>query len=190
MGRFDNGHKNNRPRQLLPIDEGLYLTSKSTSRIIAREQCESPKVLRLYGYWQQLVSDETLPRRTDIDPGRIRDLLANIMIIELQATPLRWRYRLIGTAINAAMGSDATGKWLEEVTDDPDQRAHLLGLAERLLETRQAIFGQTINSRERRGCHHFHWALFPLRDDDDLISHALMIEDYECLSPNRPPASP
>lgn len=189
MGRFDNGHKDPEQRHHWPIDEGRYFITKPAARIIGRDQCESPRLLRLHRYWQHLISDEKLPRRTDIDPGQIRDLLANIMIIELQEEPLRWRYRLIGTAINAAMGSDATGKWLEDVTDDPERRAHLLGLAETLMATRQPIFGQTVNSRERRGCHHFHWALFPLRDDADRIRNALMIEDYEGISANRSPAS-
>jgi len=166
------------------------LGNKLFEHLVNPDQCESRKARRLAAYWQQLINNGRLPMRHDIDPGRIRDLLANVMILELHGDPrdqpMRLRYRLVGTAISAAMGQDATGKWLEDVIADADKAARFLGLFEQLREQREPLFGQTHNSGDRRGCHNFHWAIFPLRDEQDQISHALMLEDYDTFVATRP----
>jgi len=183
MSRFDKGRPSNGQQHRWPIDETYAFQSTCVEKLVPLEQCASRKILRLNSYWRQLSDGKALPRRMDIDPGRIRDLLANIMIIELHGTPLRVRYRLVGTAISAAMGTDVTGKWLDETMNDAEKQNQMLQLVEKVREMRQPIYGYAANRRDRRGCHQFHWDYFPLSDESGNVTQALILEDYETLSP-------
>ena len=42
-------------------------------------------------------------------------LLPNVWLLDVQRTPLRFKYRLIGTRIAEFYGADHTGCWLDEV---------------------------------------------------------------------------
>jgi hypothetical protein len=186
MSRFDKGQPTNGQQHDWPKDEAYSFSAEIVEKQVALDQCASRKVLRLNSYWRQLEDGNAIPRRTNIDPGRIRDLLANIMIIELHGNPLRVRYRLIGTAISAAMGTDVTGKWLDDVMEDADKRSRMLQLVEQVRDKRQPIYGHSSNRRDRRGCHQFHWAMFPLSDDSGDITQALIIEDYDHMTSTGP----
>jgi hypothetical protein len=168
---------------------GQAFVTRSVDYVIDLAHCESRKVLRLNAYWHQMTSGgSAMPSRQNIEPGKIRDLLANIMIIELHDDPLRLRYRLVGTAVSAAMGRDVTGKWLEDVIEDRIRRDKILAMFDTLRRQHTPIFGQTIDSRERHGCHNYHWAIFPLSNDGEHVSHALMIEDYDNAVAHRTPS--
>lgn len=55
-----------------------------------------------------------MPSRTDFDPSDITDLLPNIALIDVERNPLRFRYRLYGTAIAALRGQDLTGFYFDD----------------------------------------------------------------------------
>ncbi|MGH6894386.1 MAG: PAS domain-containing protein [Dongiaceae bacterium] len=61
----------------------------------------SPRIHRLYSYWNGLRQggSDILPRRADVAPDQIRELLPNIMIVDVEQSPLRFRYRLVGTRV-------------------------------------------------------------------------------------------
>lgn len=71
----------------------------------------SPRVRRIYEYWDEVRGDRAMPARRDIDPLRIpRDLLPGIVLTEVLREPPWLRYRLVGTAQVALRGSDPTGQ--------------------------------------------------------------------------------
>ena len=49
-------------------------------------------------------------------------LLANVWLIDVARDPLRFRFRLIGTAVVEYAGEDNTGNWFDEVMPDFDPR--------------------------------------------------------------------
>lgn len=69
----------------------------------------------LFAYWQSVHPATGIPGRQHIDPAAITALLPNVWLVDVQRTPLRFRYRLIGTRIAEFYGVDYTGKWLDEV---------------------------------------------------------------------------
>ena len=70
----------------------------------------------LYEYWDQARGERSMPARAVIDPLKIpRDILANIFLLEVHYAPLRFRYRLIGTAVVEMLGEDWTGKFVDEL---------------------------------------------------------------------------
>lgn len=69
----------------------------------------------LLAYWLAKKGARLAPRRADIDPAEIRPLLPFVGLVDVQRNPLRFRYRLTGTAITAGYGRDLTGCYLDEV---------------------------------------------------------------------------
>lgn len=66
-----------------------------------------------FEYWRGKCGPRAMPRRCDIDPTEIPRLLRNIQITEIIGA--RTRFRLVGTAIVEAYGSELTGKFFDEV---------------------------------------------------------------------------
>lgn len=73
-----------------------------------------PKLLALYAYWNKIRGNRDMPSRADFDPVDIPHLLPNIILIDVERDPLRFRIRLYGTAIGSLRGRDLTGHYLDE----------------------------------------------------------------------------
>lgn len=71
----------------------------------------SPKIRRMWEYWDSRRSGRLMPGRQDIDPLDMpRDLLPGIMLTEVLREPPWLRYRLVGTGQVALRGRDPTGQ--------------------------------------------------------------------------------
>lgn len=69
---------------------------------------------KLLDLWQTKANGRTMPRRSDLTPRDLKDVLRNILLLErVQTTPSRYRFRLVGTGL-AELGGDRTGKMLED----------------------------------------------------------------------------
>ncbi len=70
----------------------------------------------LYLYWIAARGEKLMPSRSDIDPITMpRPLLPNIILVDVIEVPLRFRYRVMGTAIADMLGEDWTGHFVDEV---------------------------------------------------------------------------
>ncbi len=79
-----------------------------------------PKIRELYEYWASLgPGGGKLPGRRDFDPLAVPHLLPNVMLLDVVGQPPRFRYRLVGTRMVDALGSDLTGRWLDEAHSRP-----------------------------------------------------------------------
>ncbi|MBV8170246.1 MAG: PAS domain-containing protein, partial [Alphaproteobacteria bacterium] len=67
----------------------------------------------LFTYWQSIHSPEGLPGRQHFDPRCVVPLLPNLVLVDVHRAPFRFRYRLLGTRVDAAHGKPLTGKWLD-----------------------------------------------------------------------------
>ena len=65
--------------------------------------------------------------RAAIDPTEIPRLLPYLVIAEIEASPLRVRYRLVGTRVVEDHGSDFTNRYLEDCDFAVDPIPHLDG---------------------------------------------------------------
>lgn len=71
----------------------------------------SPKIRRMWEYWNAQRGDRLMPSRQDIDPLQMpRDLLPCILLTEVLPEAPWLRYRLVGTAQAALRGRDPTGQ--------------------------------------------------------------------------------
>lgn len=73
------------------------------------------RVLRLYNYWRVLCESRGgPPRRDDMDPLDIADILRWVWMVDVHRDPLRFKYRLFGTSHVETMGCERTGQWIDE----------------------------------------------------------------------------
>jgi hypothetical protein len=77
---------------------------------------EDPVLNAALDYWRRKRGSRTMPSRRDIDPIDMpAEILPYLQTIEVLEGVTRFRYRLIGTALVVAFGSDYGGKYPEEV---------------------------------------------------------------------------
>jgi len=84
-----------------------------------RGRIAHPTLQSLYDYWLARRSDRGFMRRADFDPLDLPRLLKHLILSDVgvaEGRPLAIRYRVVGTEIVTAHGSDYTGKTVEELT--------------------------------------------------------------------------
>lgn len=87
-----------------------------------------PEIGMIVDYWRSIHPDSGLPGRQHLDPVDIPNLLASIRLIDVVGDPPRFRARLMGTKLVAAVGKDYTGMWLDEVFSEFGNSSARLGL--------------------------------------------------------------
>ena len=169
---------------------------KETVARITADQVRSPRIRRLYEYWdiQRGRRGGVAPRRADIAPDDIRDLLGNIMIVDVerpaggQPEPLRFRYRLVGTRVVEYNGGEFTGKYLGEI--GWPEEADLLRSYIDMVESRRPCFGVIYWALVEGDTGHCEFARMPLSEDGVTVTQVLAIEDYDFETFVAKPARP
>ncbi|HEV8388612.1 MAG TPA: PAS domain-containing protein [Dongiaceae bacterium] len=139
----------------------------------------SPRIHRLYSYWQnqQRHRGGSPPRRGDIAPDQIRDLLPNIMIVDVERDPLRFRYRLVGTRVVEYNGLEFTGRYLGEI-GWPEEQELFDSYAE-VVNSRRPYFGSLAWELTTGATGRCEFARLPLSEDGGVVSQILAMEDYD-----------
>ena len=139
----------------------------------------SPRIHRLYAYWKTQREREggRLPPRGDIAPDQIRDLLPNIMIVDVERDPLRFRYRLVGTRVVEYNGLEFTGRYLGEIGWPEEQ--DLIESYAAVVNSRMPIFGTLAWELVTGAMGRSEFARLPLSEDGETVSQILAMEDYD-----------
>lgn len=93
-----------RPDDWLQVDPALDFTR--------------PELGTLVALWCERCRDGRLPARADFDLVDLKGHLGWIVLSDVDRagpTPLRFRYRLIGTQVAISAGRDMTGRYLDEI---------------------------------------------------------------------------
>jgi hypothetical protein len=90
----------------------------------------------LYSLWLGKREANSMPRRADFDPREMPRLLPHITLFDVEHDPLRFRIRLVGTAVVEATGGDNTGRYLDEL----ECIEHTVSRCRKLVETGQPYF--------------------------------------------------
>jgi PAS domain len=84
-------------------------------RIPADRSGWHPDCRRFYEYWSSVApAPGCLPGRRHVSPTEIVPLLPRVWMLDVVRAPLRFRYRLVGTAEVSTLGRDLTGQWVDE----------------------------------------------------------------------------
>ena len=152
----------------------------SRSNFIEAGQITSSRVGALHRYWQSKLRGGLLPTRAAIDPVEIPRLLPYLVIAEIESSPMRVRYRLVGTQVVEDNGSDFTNRYLEDCNFAVEPL--LLECYRRLLETRVPVFAYyEWHKKEWQGAKGAVGAnetgFFPLSSDGATVDLAISLAD-------------
>lgn len=136
----------------------------------------SERIRKLNAYWLTKAKGG-VPSRSEIDPVDVRELLPNLMMIDMVGDPVRFRYRLVGTRVVQYTGFDFTGRCLDEMVFQG--RDFIEQCYRRMLAEKRPVFGHyawLVRSRHFGQCE---FGLFPLSDGGATVNRGISIEDYE-----------
>jgi hypothetical protein len=102
-----------RPNGLPETDAASRVSSAATGAAVGGF-LKSPPLRKLHDYWCGRRHGDRLPGRADIDPVDMAYILGYLILFDVQANPLQFRYRLAGSRLTATMGFDPTGMLLDE----------------------------------------------------------------------------
>jgi hypothetical protein len=165
-------------------DRHMDLRPLDSATTAAQETASSPdvsivqsqRIQKLNIYWLAKAKGK-VPSRSDIDPVDVRELLPNLMMIDMLGDPVRFRYRLVGTRVVQYTGFDFTGRCIDEMVFQG--RDFMEQCYRRMLAEKRPIFGHyawLVRSRHFGQCE---FGLFPLSDDGVTVNRGISIEDYE-----------
>jgi len=105
----------------------------------------SPVNISSLAYWERLRGARAMPSRADMSPSDMLSFLPNVILVDVLAEPLDFKYRLVGTKVTLHMlHTDNTGKTMRELDfkgQGPDSK--IFYNCAQVVETRQPLAGQT-----------------------------------------------
>ncbi len=81
----------------------------------------------LFAYWNSVRRARAAPDRLEFDPSAIRDILADVFLLEVDAAG-RYPVRLPGTRVNAVFGGDLRGRSFLDLWSEAPARRDLARL--------------------------------------------------------------
>lgn len=145
---------------------------------------KSAMIARVREYWRAKSVDGKLPRRRDIDPLDLREILPYLSIVEFAVIPFRVKFRLIGSELARFYGREVTGKWLDEIEDWREEDiADTMAVYRRVHDLGIPVYGLSLCLWEDKPDHVFEFGCFPLSDDGYNLTHCLGVDDYTMIAP-------
>jgi hypothetical protein len=138
----------------------------------------SAMVRRLHDYWQSKRDGRAMPRRQDIDPVDLKELLPYLIVGDFEPEPFRVRYRLVGTGLAEIHGLDFTGMYLDQLDFSERNGEDWQAINRVIFERCVPIYGKSaVGCADGREIA-FEFATFPLSDDGAVVNRWVGIEDY------------
>lgn len=127
---------------------------------------------KLLAYWRAKKGDRLAPTRADIDPAEIKLLLPYVGMVDVERSPLRFRYRLAGSDITRGYGQEITGRYLDQM-DLNDHQHQITGEYTRTAESGEPICS-TWEYKRKDGRHvRYERLVLPLSNDGKRIDMLL-----------------
>jgi hypothetical protein len=133
-------------------------------------------------YWSAKRGDRPMPSRREIDPIEFGPgVLPHLMLVDVEEGP-RFRYRLFGTAVSEAFGSDPTGQYIDAVMVGR-YRDFLLGLYRDLLTMKKPVYSTSIYGNPADEKMWTQRLMLPLSSDGDTVDMVLACQVFLHGSP-------
>jgi hypothetical protein len=149
---------------------------------IAFGDVKSEPVKRFETYWRSKSRGDLLPRRRDIDPAEILDILPLFILVDIEAQPFRVRYRLCGTRVSL-LDEELTGRYLDELKNTPhDEKLQVQALYQRVCSERRPVFLRSSSVSPQTGnILLVEGAIWPLSSDGSRIDKCAAVQDFPDL---------
>lgn len=133
--------------------------------------------VRALDYWNKQRGDRAMPARADLDPADIVNILPNVILLDVKAEPLDFRYRLIGTAITNNLNTNLSGQWMRDIPyQAPPSLIH--GACRRVFEERHPISSNIPYVGPNKDFFAAEDVIMPLSVDGKTINMLFITVDY------------
>jgi hypothetical protein len=159
------------------------VANKSLTRSAFRARLGDPALGKMLDHWLKLAAAAggSAPRRARFDPTAIPALLRHLQLHQREPGG-RFRCRLSGTAIVAALDRDATGSYLDEAIR-PEAVAGRTRLFDRALETGMPVVYSGVIDVPGRGLKAYQRLLLPLAGANGKPEFVLSVMAFKTLGP-------
>ncbi len=150
--------------------------TSSNGQQIELHDIQNPVVRRVYELWQQLRGSRSFPRREDITPRRMPELLRNIALVRVLDGGEEFQIRLVGDAIVQAQGATFHGMTTRQIDLVlPGYGSALARLYGDICKNRRPRAYRGWYERQADKHSFFHESvLLPLGPDDRTVDHVLI----------------
>jgi hypothetical protein len=76
---------------------------------------QDQRLIRLLDYWQSKCGGRDMPMPADIEPIEFKFILGYVTLVDVEANPKRYLFRLDGSILASLSGMDYTGKYLDQL---------------------------------------------------------------------------
>lgn len=150
-------------------------------------EAKDPRFREFFDYWASMAPPGRLPGRQHLDPIDIPHLLPGIALFDVvrEERRLRFRWRLIGTAVVEAVGRDYTGRFIDEVIVAAPKYEGLHDVLSGIVRTRQPHFWRTRIKAAERDFKTVERLALPLAGDGETVD--MLIAYYVPAGPEEGP---
>ena len=142
---------------------------------------KSTELMELYDYWSRIRGSRAMPTRREVDPSQVRHLLPMLFMVDVADTIPQSRFRLFGTALTIAYGSDLTGRTLDEVFLGRERDA-VFERYRQVVDTGIPVVSEHKFRSSRGALVHFERLLLPLSDEPPKVE--LLLGGTRLFTPN------
>jgi hypothetical protein len=139
---------------------------------------DEQRLAAIYRYWDSKRRGRTMPSRADIDPIELRFYLPQLVLLDVEGDPPRFRYRLVGTEVTRVRrgldNADPTGRFVDEVTHHQGTGAVLAHYSRVAAERRPSTDAGTYPPSPERPWLRFSRLVLPLSPDDATVNMLLV----------------
>lgn len=139
---------------------------------------DSPRIHRFHAYWNaRRTAPGAILLRASFDPAELRELLPNIVVLDVEQEPVRFRYRLVGTRVVEFNSLDFTGLYLGAIGWQEEQQ--LVRACSDVAASGAPLSGSytwTLKNGSEGKCE---FAIIPFSNDGHAVTQIFGIEDYD-----------
>lgn len=135
-------------------------------------------------YWQRKRGERLMPRRGDIDPIEMPDLLPYVRLVDVVAPGL-YRYRLVGTEVEQFHGGlKFKDRFVHEALP-PGLARHIVPVYDECVRERRPVFleNRFLAPDKERVARHSRVIYLPLSEDDQTVSMVLVVQVFVAIQP-------
>ena len=135
-------------------------------------------------YWQRKRGERNMPRRADIDPIEMPDLLPYIRLVDVEA-PGQYRYRVVGTEVEQMHGGlKFNGRLVHEALP-PSLAIHVVPVYDECVRARRPVFleNRVLAPDKERVARHSRVVYLPLSENGQTVSMVLVVQVFVAIQP-------